>query len=421
MSVISPRLSQFIRGSIIIVILLFASPISAGTDPISEDSPVSATIPIRSQPAGDVLAPSVPILLRPFDGYYAPDYTPEFVWRRSTDPDGNFVEYTFYLNGIATYLGISNLGNSSGTGYTAIIVDDEIRLTPLQSFADGTYEWKVVAYDSVGHQASSTVWRVTIDTLAPPITLTDIDQYHNLTHSTLDPTSVPVNTHYQVIGPQAIPFTILTEPYLPVTIRALAVEDYQTSYSITGNADSQGLITLSLYLPADRYFIRISAIDRANLVSLLPDFQLTVVPGLAPQESIIIPLPGDQGSLVMRFPAPFHQFPATVAFVGSRPSLALMLLAMLAILIIILIIFLKKRPNLLLFDSHLHPLTAATIYHSYDGKPGVMIRHLRPLSNGRLYLRGLGRFSTLTIRTEAGTITLSIIRNRHIYTLYLSL
>ncbi len=123
--------------------------------------------------------------------------------------------------------------------------------------------------------------------------------------------------------------------------------------------------------------------------------------------------------------------PATVARLITGYGIALILITLLAIGLLWLLIFLwRRRWNLLLLDIHGDPIKTAKVYHSIPDtrlpKSKVLITrkdpilfHLYKEDKGRLYIKHLSRYSTLTIRLEERTYLLSLSVKRSRYTLIL--
>ncbi|MEI8232811.1 MAG: Ig-like domain-containing protein, partial [bacterium] len=172
----------------------------------------TATVKAVAPTTGDTTAPSNPILVRPLDGDASGNNKPEFVWQSSSDDNSNTITYTLYLNGVATYLGVSNLGNSAGSNYSARIDGSEVKLIPSISLPDGSYNWYVSAYDLANNTSYSTTWNLTIDTTAPHLTITDIDVYHDLTLDSNYPENFQ-NLNFDIAGPKDVYFTIHSEAW----------------------------------------------------------------------------------------------------------------------------------------------------------------------------------------------------------------
>lgn len=393
-----------------VIYLLHPAVAYATTDPKTSTPSATATVPSFVVPADEV-APTSPILLRPADNATLSDPHPEFVWRPSTDPNGNTIVYTVYLNNIATYLGISNLGNSSGANYTARIDGNEVKLLPTVDLPDGTYQWYVTATDTTGNTARSATWTLTIDTLSPPLTLLDLDIYH-----------LPIivaDAIFDIAGPKDVYFTFLTDPFSQISL-TLVNQATSAVFLLRQGSASNGQATLYQHLDLGTYRVTAASFDPAGNSTLLPDFflQLTqsalTVPGLPPLE---VP------SLIHDLPATLTHLPATIAQLETRTSLAVYLLVSLAVSIIILLfLFWKRRINLLLIDSDLRPLPHATIYHSLPPHQSRLYQ-LSPNDRGRLSIAHLTRYSTLTVRVVDNNVCtthiLSISTPARFYTIVL--
>ena len=183
------------------------SAVKASTDPQDATISATATVPTLSD-TSDRTPPTTPILVRPEDGTITGNNQPDFVWKSSTDTGSNTIIYTLYLNGIATYLGISNLGNSSGNGYSARIDGIETKLTVNIPLPDGNYNWYVTATDPSGNTGTSASWNLTIDTVAPSLTVVDLENYHNPT--------IAEGSNFDIDGPKDIHFTVQSDPYATV-------------------------------------------------------------------------------------------------------------------------------------------------------------------------------------------------------------
>lgn len=387
---------------------LLPSPALANTDPSSATSSANATIP-SFVVTSDQHAPTSPILLRPTDNAVTGDHRPELVWRESTDEDSNTVLYTVFINDTATYLGVSGAGSSGSTLYTARVEGGEIRLLPTTNLQDGIYTWRVDAYDLMGNTSHSATWHFTIDSTAPSLTLVDLDTYHYPV--------ISEGSNFDIAGPKDVYFTVLSDPHS--TIQITFVSNSTTLHLSTQTSDS-GLASLYQHLDLGVYSTTILAIDRSGNTTFLPDFTLTItqssllLPGISP-----IPLPG----LVHDLPASLIHLPATIAKLDTRSLLPYHLIILLALILLILLIILwRRRYNFILLDSKFRPIPQATVYHSIPNlKSGIY--HLESSQRGRLYIPGLHRFSTLTVRLQdrelCTTHILSICARRRLYTIVL--
>lgn len=402
--------------SAILFPLVIPTPIFAGTDPIS--STVSATARVPSQNVqNDTISPVAPILIRPSNDGHLADNTPELVWTRSTDANGNTVTYTLYLNNVATYLGISNNGNSEGSGYTARIDGNEVRLIPRNSLADGTYSWYVSSSDLSGNTSHSQTWNFTIDTQAPPLTLVDLNTYHL--------PSLSSGSNFDIDGPTDVYFHLLSDPFVQVTVEIETLSPLISTTNATGSTNPY------THLKPGTYLVKISALDQAQNSATLPPFTITIR-----QAVFAITIPGAPGQvnqiLVPYSPLSLPSYPATIARISSDRSFAILLFTLIAIgIILLLIIIWKRRYNLLIIDTRSgKPISTYVLYHSKPqpkvSRRGILLSTHEPLcyqatksDRGRLYIRGLGRYSTLTIRVAERTYILSISRSIRFYTITL--
>lgn len=405
------------------------APVHASTDPQYSTGSATATVPSVTATTEDELAPTAPILVRPEDGTTTGDNQPEFVWKQSSDPNGNTITYTFYLNGVATYLGISSTGNSSGLGYTAHLDGQEVKLRPTSSLADGEYDWYVVASDGSGNTTSSTSWHFLIDTAPPDIYLTDVDIYHNLPYNSNEPESFQ-NLIFDIAGPKTVYLTLKSEAWSTLTL-SFYDENNLLVGQIISTLDQTGLTYPSTHLELGKYLVRISSYDRGGNTTALPDFSLNLS-----QAKLNIPLPNVPGlpaEVVIPYtPYTLPSFPATISKIESRLSLTYLSFPLLAVIGTILIIFIWKRKyNIIFLNDQGQPYSNIKAYHSIptDRTRGsnIFVTRLSPISyfvspsdHGRLYIEHLGRYSTLTVKLEERTYILSLSVKRKLYTLVLS-
>lgn len=400
-----------------LICLIWPIPAFANTDPKSATPSATATVPTTTPTIGDTTAPTTPILIRPVDGTYTGDNRPEFVWRASSDPNGNSLTYTLHLDGVATYLGISNVGNSTGRGYTARLEGTEIKLLPTLATLDGPHTWYVTASDLSGNTSHSTTWSFTIDTVSPHVLITNIDTYHNLLLDSQTP-EMFTNLNFDLAGPKDIYFTIESESWSTLTLQFYDSDNQlitQSSWPI----NQTGLAHPYQHLELGVYRVIISSFDRGGNTTALPDFQLSLT-----QAQVVIPLPPIPG-LPTSYTVPYTPYsipslPATISQLQTtRYQLPILLSILLAVIIALLLILLwKRRYNLILLDSRLHPLTNTKIYHSNPPHPST-IYQLPSTKFGRLYIPHLGRYSTLTVITPLSTHVFSISLTKSRYTIIL--
>ncbi|MFH2085858.1 MAG: Ig-like domain-containing protein [bacterium] len=382
----------------------------ASTNLQSATVSATATIPTTPPVSSNLTAPVSPILIRPEDGTVTGDNHPEFVWHQSTDIDSNVVIYTLYLNGVATYLGITDTGNSSGAGYTARIETSDIRLLPTTDLPDGVYEWYVTASDLSGNTARSATWTLTIDTTTPPLTLVDLDIYH-------EPTLVQ-GTSFEIMGPKDIYFTLLSDPFVTIQISLSSLES--NVYHLTSNTNPSGLAYLYQHLSPSSYSVIVTAIDAGGNTTALPEFTLTITQAVA-----TITIPGLPPIIIPYTPYSLPSLPATIAQLQPiSDNLPNIIYILLAVSILLLTIFLwRKKYNIIFLDyNNGQPLTNTKVYHSIP-KLRATIYNLQSSERGRLYIPHLGRYSTLTICTVyldiCTTTVLSLSTSRRLYTMIL--
>lgn len=416
---------RFLSIPLILISSLFLGvpSVSANTDPKSATPSATATIPTTPPTISDNQSPSSPILIRPIDDSITGDNRPEFVWKESLDPDGNFISYTLYLNDVATYLGVTNLGNTAGNNYVSRLEGNEIKLRPLDPIPDGTYKWYVVASDASGNHSQSTIWDLIIDTTAPTLSLTDLNDYHN--------PLVVEGANFDLSGPLNVSFTLQSDPAISIELSITNASLLTTS--LIGQTSINGIITLSTNLLPGLYTVTTTAIDQAGNTTSLPNYQLTVTqsvftitlptePGKSPKPIISIPYT----------PISVPSLPATISLVQSRVSLSVVLeLSLAVILCAMLILLWKRKTNLTLIDIDDKLIEVATIYHSRPSsklpntqilvsKKDPVLYQLQAIGHGKIYIRHLGRYSTLTVRlSDSRTYILSISRDEKSYTLKL--
>lgn len=408
-------------------LVINCSPVHAYELEQTGNTSTTATVPNTIPTTNDTTPPSNPILISPTDGSATGDNQPEFVWKRSTDPNGNVVVYTLYLNGVATYLGISNIGNSTGNGFSARVDGLEIKLKVNIPIVDGNYNWYVTAEDGSGNTSYSTTWNLTIDTVAPHILITDIDIYHNLLLDSNNPENF-TDLSFDIAGPKAVNFTIVTEPWSTLALDFYDIDGKLVQHS-SWPINSQKRVYPSVHLDIGRYRVSVTSFDRGSNTTALPDFYLIIS-----QAHISITIPGKPTTPLISIPYTPLIIPslrAAISNIQTKQVLPYLIYTLLAIGITLLLIFLwKKRFNLYLIDEHGHPIKHATIYHSIPTTRSklsqVLVTKFAPISylltksdQGYLYIPHLTRYSTLTIRLENITYILSISTKQRTYKIIL--
>jgi len=205
--------------------VLFPVKAYATTNPNLATSVTSATVPALAE-APDTTTPTIPILIAPPDGTLTDNSSPTFTWRRSTDPNGNTVFYTLYLNDVATYSNIGSLGNTITSSYTLRLDGDIIHLTPTSALEYGSYSWSVTASDLALNTSHSATWHFTLDTSIPAYTAT-ISQ-------------IPTTRYY---------LPILLATLLALALLILLIILWRRRYNLILTLNSAGPVTIYHSLP----------------------------------------------------------------------------------------------------------------------------------------------------------------------------
>ncbi len=417
---------KLLLGLLLYPLLLVCYPtaVLASTDPISATVSATARVPSTTPTTTDTTAPPAVILIAPHDGATTNQARPEFVWKQTFDTDSNYLTYTLYLNGVATYLGISNTGNSQQVNYLAHLGDGNVYLTPSLDLSPGHYDWFVRATDGSGNSSTSTTWRLTIDQTPPFLTVINLgDRYLN--------PEINEGSSFDLPGPGSVKLIFLTEPYATVSVTLTDPTGQTTTTSLPTN--ESGLAIMTPNLPLGLTQVVATSFDSAGLTSTLPLFTLNLL--TTPYAGLIPPisLPSLSSlAVVGDFPL---SLPATISQIQTDYLIPILYLSLLALAIAILLIYIwSRRTNILILDTKTNrPYRSLILYHSRP-QFATKLRHtLRPLyltasspllysldHTGRAYIARLGRFSSLTVRTPDGkTYILSLSRQQKSYTISL--
>jgi len=192
---------------------------------------------------------------------------------------------------------------------------------------------------------------------------------------------------------------------------------------LSATSNSSGYSYPYQYLIPGMYSVTILAIDQAGNITVLPTFTITIH-----QSTLIIKVPGITEPIINIPYTPIAQLPAslpaslpaTVSIIASRGTLLYPLILLLALILIVLLIILWKRKyNLILLNDQGIPLENTIIYHSIPKSKEHISYKLAHNDHGRLYIPRIGRYSTLTIRTDTRTYILSISVSSKLYTIIL--
>ncbi len=414
----------FILSLTTLCFVLSAPVIHASTDPQNATVSATARVPSSSPTTSDTVAPPAVILISPHDGAVTNQSRPELVWKSTFDSNSNIVSYTVYLNGVATYLGVSNTGNSQQNNYISHLGDGNIYLTPTFDLAEGSYDWYVRATDGSNNSSYSTTWRFNIDQTAPMLRVLNIDDTY------LSPL-INEGSIFDLAGPQEVKLIFATEAYATVSLTITKSSGEILSYSLpTGNS---GLATLLVNLPLGKNDVVATSFDSAGLTTTLPSFILNLTTTTYSGSTNPNTLP--KLGYLANIPAKIISLPATISQIKDRNAIAFIPYILLAVIVIILLIIIwRQRYNILIIDRLTNkPYRSIIIYHSrpthsaklsYASSRLLVTSHepiLYELSrSGSTYIRHLGRYSSLTIRTpDGGTHILSISRSQKRYEIHI--
>lgn len=417
--------SNLFRASLICLVFLFINflctfSVHASTDPTSATVSATARVPSATPTTGDTTAPLAVVLVAPPDGQTTNNSRPEFSWKKTTDPNSNYLYYTLYLNGHATYLGISNTGNSQQYNYISHQNDGVLYLNPTLDLSPGTYTWYVKATDGSGNSSYSTTWSFVIDQSPPPLVVVNIDDQYSY------PTIIEGAT-FELTHDNKVSLVFATESYATVSLTIITSTNTSSAYSLP--TTQSGLATLSLPLTLGTYQVIATSFDQAGLTTTLPSFYLIVTSPLTgltiPKE--LLPIPDS----ILRFPPSLPSLPATVSQISSDNQIAIYVLILLALIAFgLLMLIWNRRPNILIIDKTTgRPYRSLILYHSRPTDSARLSTSLKRIyvtshdpilyelgNNGQAYVHHLGRYSSLTLRTPDGaTHVLSLSRSQKKY------
>jgi len=236
---------------IVLLFCLAVSPIQALT--ATETTQVSVSI-------GDLIPPSVPILIAPVDGSYIATNKPHFIFFASTDDNSGIAYYQLFLDG---KLYIDNI-----TGTTPVIV-----VPAISELAEGTHTWFVKVFDKAGNFAFSSTWHFTVDTIPPFIIITAIEETPNLNFSSIDLSTVPPGTTITTYSRRPV-FFGRGEPGATIQINLEDKKSYQ--FITVVSEDGSFVVIPDQDIANDTYQVTVISFDRAGNTTLLPSFQLIV-------------------------------------------------------------------------------------------------------------------------------------------------
>ncbi len=267
-------------------------------DETLEDNPktrpvtISAIVPVQA-------SPPAPILIHPEDNALLNNGQVTFRWKVQ-DHVAPYKKQELILNGQTVIFDIS-MSNQQTPQYTLTVNDKNEYTLVLKSGAalsDGDYTWKVRVIDVNNRSTDSTTWFFTIDSQAPQLLITQIEQYETAISSS-DPTTVPDDPY--VVQTKVPKVSGKTESGATVQL-TIVFRDGSTAVLIT-QTDTSGLFSFTLppLVRGELVELRFTAIDAAGNTSALAGifvvYQPTVIsfpllpPFLLPEVPIIeIPL-----------------------------------------------------------------------------------------------------------------------------------
>lgn len=239
-----------------------------GDNPKERTVTVTASVPVQDPPP-------VPLLIEPEDEDLLNSGAITFRWKLQE----HLVPYKkqeLKINGETVFFDIS-LSDDETDEYRLRFVDGEyvLQLKPGHYLPDGDYTWRVRAIDVNNRSTASTTWIFTIDSQAPQLLVTKVEQ-HQTAISSHDATTVPdeafvVSTKTPVVSGK-------TESNAQVQLSVL-FPDGRTDTQVTV-ADAAG--NFSFTLPAlargEVVELRFSAIDEAGNTSALSEIFVTYEP-----------------------------------------------------------------------------------------------------------------------------------------------
>lgn len=253
----------------LLVFLSLPLPVAARSSPR-----VTARIP-------DDYPPHPAILITPENGSFSNNASPMFSFYKATDDNSTIWYYQLFLNDslvvsqLAAMVDYVDTGPTPeyGAGYTLWGEPDKISFQLKQPLAEGSYTWKIRAYDTYGNWADSAIWTFTIDLTPPQIIVNQVGQHTDLNLSSKDPDSITPNTLF-IINSREPKIVGRSEPSAALKL-ILGGQNIQKTLFTT--ADEQGFFEFDLgQLQPGTYTITISASDAASNTTTLKPFQISL-------------------------------------------------------------------------------------------------------------------------------------------------
>ena len=195
----------------------------------------------------DATPPGTADLVAPEDNAFLNDYAPLFDWEASSEATGDVVTYRLQVTSGGAFI--------QPLAIDAVTTGDTTQFTG-DALPDDTYQWRVIATDSALNASTSDTRSFSVDTLDPPTPT-------NLTDITVDPEdftrTFTWNRSVDQIPAGGTPGDESGVDFYNVEITGPVI--------VIATADDvcpAGVCQFSKTLPAGRYTIRVSAVDRAT-------------------------------------------------------------------------------------------------------------------------------------------------------------
>jgi hypothetical protein len=253
------------------------NPILISADTLTEEGPgpTYTSVPKVTLSVVDSTPPTIPILISPDNNSYVTTGTPTFVWTKSVD-ERAVSKYQFFLNGDLVYDNLPT-GDTETDDYiyTYDAVEEEYSLQLKDSISDGTYTWKIRAWDINSNYSESATWTFILDTLAPTFVISDVGDIAT-SISAQDPSTIP-----------AAPLELEdNEPLIVATGEANS--SVEATITIPGDPtqvfnidiDSEGNweMQLGVFVRGDIITMDFIITDQAGLVSVLNGVEFFIKP-----------------------------------------------------------------------------------------------------------------------------------------------
>lgn len=253
------------------------------TNPKSREIKVTASV---SEDEVTTEPPPPPVLISPENGSLLGFGKIKFKWELQ-EHDYDYARLELHLNGELLYDDLAT-SNEENDEYRLQVdgLTYSLTLQPDKALSNGVYTWKVRVIDVNDEGRDSSTWSFTVDTQAPPILITQIDE-KEYSISSLDETTIPT-APITVSQPQP-PLVGRTDANARVQMNVVFQDGREQTFSTT--ADENGVFGFSLpYLTKDQVVdVTFIAIDLADNTSVLEGIQIMYV---VPQVVIPIVPPG---------------------------------------------------------------------------------------------------------------------------------